>query len=183
MKYLILIASLVMLSTMACIKEPVAIYEDIPIIEVTSPSATENFQVRAVIDTFGTPDTSYDHSYRDTNYVNITLKEHSGKKIRFTEVKASLYDEDGNYIGSVGDKALIPPRTNEEKDTIVVRVPVIIDGGDGEDLDWADGILDYQGGSGFIAFEAEGRDLDHGLEAASLESYTPAEVSTFFEIP
>jgi len=183
MKYLILIISLIMLVSLVCIKEPVAIYEDIPIIEVTSPTTTESFQVRALIDTFGVPDTSYDHSYRDTSYVNVTLKEHSGKKIRFTDVKAKLFDEEGNYIGSVGEKALIPPRTNEEQDTIMVRVPVIVDGGDGEDLDWVDGILDYQGGSGYISFEAEGRDLDHGLEATSLESYTPAEVTTFFEIP
>lgn len=182
MKYLILSVPLIMLATLTCIKEPVAIYEDIPIIEVSSPTTTETFQVRALIDTFGVPDTSYDHGDRDTVYVNVTLKEHSGKKIRFTEVMATLYDENGNVVGTVGDKALIPPRTNEKQDTIMVRIPVILDGNDAEDLDWADGKLDYQGGSGYLSFEAEGRDLDHGLEAQSLESYTPMEVTTFFEI-
>ncbi|RKX71653.1 hypothetical protein DRP53_00785 [candidate division WOR-3 bacterium] len=181
MKVLNLILFVSSLVILACVKEPVAIYEDIPIIEVTSPSATEKFRVRCWIDTFPIVDTTYDHSYRDTNYVNVTLREHSGKKIRFTSVTARLYDQEGNYIGVVGEKALIPPRTNEKQDTIVVKVPVILDGGDGEDLDKADGKIDYTGGSGYISFEAEGRDLDHGLEASSLESYTPLEVTTFFE--
>ena len=166
---------------MVCVKEPVAIYEDIPIIEVSSPEATENFKVRCWIDTLPSVDTTYDHGFRDTNYVDVTLRERTGKKIRFTSVTARLYDTKGNYISTVGEKALIPPRTNEEKDTIVVRIAVILDGGDGEDLDIADGKLDYSGGDGYISFEAEGRDLDHGLEATSLESYTPATLTTFFE--
>ncbi len=167
-----------MLLAVGCVWEPFAEYEHKAIIEVTSPTAEQSISsVVVYIDTFPPPP---DTSYLDTAYtinVTVSMKEKTGKKVRFSGVECILFDSKGNELGTVGGTQIIPPQTNEEVDSVTATVKITIDDNKIYLLDLANEAEKWNGGSGYLGFWAYGTEIDKALTVACLESYTPLKVT------
>lgn len=175
MKKLLCIAFV--LAAVGCVWEPFAMYDYKAIIEVTSPITAQTINsVVVVIDTFPIRDTFY----LDTTYsinVTVSLKEQTGKKIRFESVGCDLFDSKGNNLGGVGGVQIIPPQTNEEVDSITQTLKLTLGDNDLYALDLANEAEKWNGGTGYLGFEATGKEIDHGLTVDCLMSYTPITVT------
>ncbi len=173
-----LLCAAVLLLAVGCVWEPFAMYDYKAIVEVTPPAAQTISSVVVMRDTTNPPDTS--HYYLDTTYtlnVTVYLKEMTGKKFRFEGAECHLYDSKGGDLGFVGGASIIPPKTNEDVDSVDVALKLTFDDADLYGLDLANEAEKWNAGTGFLGFTGEGNEIDHALSVECLEGFAPITVT------
>ncbi|OPX17610.1 hypothetical protein BXT86_05605 [candidate division WOR-3 bacterium 4484_100] len=170
-KYLLIFSVLVLFVTIACVKEPLAMYYDLGVVEVISDSTSVNFNVPD-------PDTNGWHQWEGgegTNTFTITLKEKAKKDVVINEVVWTFYTLDGGYVAQRGVDYIPPIKIDAGKEhelTLTIKV----DEGIADDLDDATGDANDFYGEGTIEFDVRGYDVERGNEVNTIPSYTPITV-------
>lgn len=170
MKYLPLLAILL---AVACVKEPVAWYYDVGVIEIISDTLTVSFNVPDT-DTLS-PGWDPNGNGEASKDLSITFREKAKKDVAITVLEWSFFDVDGAWIVNRSE-IFVPPieiRGGQEFTyTATVKVNEFI----ADRLDDADGSQDDFSGDGTIEFNVEGYDLVRGDDLNSIPSFTPIHV-------
>ncbi len=146
-KLLVVLFVLAILST-GCVKEPVALYFEQPII--SSSLADTSLAVFAVPDVDSNGWHHWD-SGADTLSMSLYIHETAGQNALVSGISYRVYDIDGNQISSKSESYIPFINMNAHgQDTLTMSV--IIDEGDADDLDNADGINDNVG-EGYVSFQ------------------------------
>ena len=169
MRYLLF---LLLLLTIACVKEPIATYPEGGVISVGSDTAEVLFNV---------PDVDNDGwNWGDSGEVvktlNLTFKEKGGLDVAITSVYWSFYNYYGQYVqGAYVD--FVPPLEVLANSQQTYALSVTVSEGIANNLDDHDGAQDDFSGTGTIKFTVVGFDRHWGNAINDIPSYTPMRVA------
>lgn len=147
MKRLFLMLFIAAVLSAGCVKEPVALYFEQPVLVSTLSDTTQSvFQVPD-IDSNG-----WHHwdSGADTISMSLYIKETAGQNALISGISYKIYDIDGNMINSKNE-SYIPYINMNARGQDTLSMSIIVDEGDANDLDDADGINDNVG-EGYVSF-------------------------------
>jgi len=163
MKY---VALLLLLLSAACVKEPVGIYTDVGVVEITADTAQVVFNV---------PDPGNDGwNWGDpgevTKNIDLTLKEQSGKDLSITSVYWAIYNLSDEYVGG-GYKNYNPPFQVPSGSETALAFPVTVTEYIAGDLDDHDGANGDYSGTGTIKITCSGFDNERGNDINDIPLY------------
>jgi hypothetical protein len=163
---------LLLLLTIACVKEPIATYPEGGVIEIGSDTAEVLFNV---------PDPANDGwHWNDSGSVvktlNLTFKEKGGLDVAVTTVYWSFYNIDGELVSS-DYVDFVPPLEVLAGGQGTYALSVTVDEGIANNLDDHDGAQDDFSGTGTIKFTVNGFDRHWGNDINDIPSYTPMRVA------
>jgi len=158
-----------------CVKEPLAWYEDVGIVEIKTDTTLVTFHVPDTDTGPGNPGWNPWGSGSASQDLSITLKEKAKKDVAVTTLRWQFYDVNGSLVANRSE-SYVPPIEIDGGKEFVYTVSIIVDEGIADDLDDADGANNDYNGRGTIKFIAEGYDLIRGESINCIYSYTPIEV-------
>jgi len=170
-RFFLLLTMLIIALGIACIKEPIAMYEDVGVIEVHSDTSVVLFNVPD-------PDNNgwnWSGSGECSKELTIILKEKAHKDVSIDRLNWKFYDLNGNSVGS-RHKDYVPPITIKSGNEISCTVSVRVNEDIADELDDATGAVDDFYGEGTIEFNVEGYDTERGNTINTIPSYTPLKV-------
>jgi len=168
-KYLGLII-LVLLAN--CVKEPLAWYEDVGVVEVKTDTTLITFHVP---DTDTLPGWNPWGGGTASQDLSVTLREKAKKDVAVTTLRWQFYDVNGSLVANRSESYVLPIDIDGGKE-YTYTISVIVDEGIADDLDYAYGADNDYNGQGTIKFIVEGYDLIRGESINCIYSYTPIEV-------
>ncbi|MCX7995654.1 MAG: hypothetical protein N3A65_07795 [candidate division WOR-3 bacterium] len=158
-----------------CIKEPVAWYEDVGIVEITTDTTITTFHVPDTDTGPGNPGWNPWGNGSASQDFTIKLKEKSKKDVAVSTLRWQFFDVNGTHIASRSE-TYVPPIEIDGGKEYTYTVSIIVDERIADDLDDEDGAANDYYGRGTIKFIVEGYDLIRGEEINCIYSYTPIEV-------
>ncbi|MEO0127690.1 MAG: hypothetical protein ABIL44_08085 [candidate division WOR-3 bacterium] len=158
-----------------CVKEPVAWYEDVGVVEITTDTLLVTFHVPDTDTGPGNPGWNPWGSGSASQDLSITLKEKAKKDVAITSLRWQFFDIDGSQVASRSE-SYVPPIEIAGGKEHSYTVSIIVDERIADDLDDADGANNDYYGRGTIKFIVEGYDLIRGENINCIYSYTPIEV-------
>lgn len=163
---------LLLLLTIACVKEPIASYDERGVIEIGSDTAAVLFNV---------PDPGNDgwHNYDSgevAKTLNLTFKEKGGLDVAITTINWTFYNINGEQVAS-DYIDFMPPLDVTAGSQINYALSVTVDEGIANNLDDHDGAADDFSGAGTIKFMVSGFDRHWGNAINDIPSYTPMRVA------
>ncbi|NIA23223.1 MAG: hypothetical protein GWP03_03570 [Proteobacteria bacterium] len=147
MKKLFAALFVVAILSAGCVKEPVALYFEQPVVVSTLADTT-----RAIFQVPDVDSNGWHHwdSGADTITMSLYIKETAGENALISGISYKIYDIDGNMVDSRGN-SYIPYTNMNAHDQDTLSMNIIVDEGDAKDLDDADGISDNVG-TGYVSF-------------------------------
>jgi hypothetical protein len=171
MRYLLF---LLLLLTIACVKEPIGSYDEGGVIEIGSDTAVVLFNVP------DPGDDGWGNGMNDTGEVvktmDLTFREKGGQDVAITTVYWTFYNHDGGYVSS-GYVDFVPPFDVLAGSQEAYTLSVTVDEGIANNLDDHDGSPDDWNGTGTIKFMVTGFDRHWGNDINDIPSYTPMRVA------
>ncbi|MGB9719935.1 MAG: hypothetical protein ACPL28_00435 [bacterium] len=158
-----------------CVKEPLAWYEDVGVVEIVTDTLVVTFHVPDTDTGPGNPGWNPWGSGSASQDLSITLKEKAKKDVAISTLRWQFYDINGNLVANRSE-SYVPPIEIDGGKEYTYTVSIIVDEGTADDLDDADGANNDYNGRGTIKFIVEGYDLIRGENINCIYSYTPIEV-------
>ncbi|MEO0137248.1 MAG: hypothetical protein ABIL39_09515 [candidate division WOR-3 bacterium] len=174
-KYIMCFVVLLGWMLIGCVKEPVAWYEDVGVVEINTDTSLVTFHVPDTDTGPGNPGWNPWGSGSASQDLTITLKEKAKKDVAITSLRWQFFDIDGSQVASRSE-SYVPPIEIAGGKEHSYTVSIIVDEGIADDLDDADGANNDYYGRGTIKFIVEGYDLIRGENINCIYSYTPIEV-------
>ncbi|MEO0094296.1 MAG: hypothetical protein ABIL18_06025 [candidate division WOR-3 bacterium] len=165
----------VLFFAITCVKEPVAWYEDVGVVEIITDTTLITFHVPDTDTGPGNPGWNPWGSGSASQDLSITLKEKAKKDVAITSLRWQFFDIDGSQVASRSE-SYVPPIEIAGGKEHSYTVSIIVDEGIADDLDDADGANNDYYGRGTVKFIVEGYDLIRGENINCIYSYTPIEV-------
>ncbi len=174
-KYLGVAISGLLFVIINCVKEPLAWYEDVGVVEVVTDTLLITFHVPDTDTGPGNPGWNPWGSGSASQDLSITLKEKAKKDVAITSLRWQFFDINGNQVASRSEN-YVPPIDIDGGKEYSYTVSIIVDERIADDLDDEDGANNDYYGRGTIKFIVEGYDLIRGEHINCIYSYTPIEV-------
>ncbi len=174
-KYSGVFATLILFVVIGCVKEPIAWYEDVGIVEITTDTTLITFHVPDTDTGPGNPGWNPWGNGSASQDLSITLKEKAKKDVAITSLEWEFFDVNGSHVATRSEIYVPPIEIGGGKEH-TYTVSIVVNENIADDLDDADGAENDYYGRGTIMFIVEGYDLNRGEEINCIYSYTPMEV-------
>ncbi len=158
-----------------CVKEPIAWYEDVGVIEITTDTTLVTFHVPDTDTGPGNPGWNPWGNGSASQDLSITLKEKAKKDVAISTLRWQFFDINGSQVASRSE-SYVPPIEIAGGKEYSYTVSIIVDERIADDLDDEDGAANDYYGRGTIKFIVDGYDLIRGEAINCIYSYTPIEV-------
>lgn len=155
-----------------CVKEPLAWYEDVGVVEIHTDTTVITFHVPDTDTGQGNPGWNPGGNGSASQDLSITLREKAKKDVAITTLHWEFYNINGDRVAQRSE-SYVPPIEIDGGKEYSYTLSVIVDERIADDLDDADGANNDYYGRGTIKFIAEGYDLIRGEEINCIYSYTP----------